>query len=94
MRMYELMIVLKPTFQHDSEKTRTELVTRLLADQTVDGLQIEDYGKKDLAYEIQKQTKGAYLLVHFKAQAVNLVKLEQQVKLTEDVMRYLLTKVK
>jgi len=88
------MIVLKPTFSSDSEKTRTELVNRLLSGQTVEALEIEDYGKKDLAYEIQKFTKGAYLLVHFKTQAVNLAKLEQQVKLTEDVMRYLLTKVK
>lgn len=94
MRKYELMIVLKPTFEHGTEKVRTELVNRLLTGQTIEDLKIEDLGKKDLAYEIQKLNKGVYLLVNFQANAVDLARLEQQVKLTEDVMRYLLTKLK
>lgn len=94
MRQYELMIVVKKDFPHDDEKKRKAFVEKLLTEQTYTDLAVEDFGKRELAYEIQKENEGCYLLVTFKADAVDAIRLEQQVKLTEGILRYLLTRTK
>lgn len=91
MRTYELMLVVNPSFPHDDEKKSKELVDKLLADQDVNDLKVEVWGKKQLAYEIKKQTEAVYLLATFQANHADSQKLEQKIKLQSDVIRYLLT---
>ena len=92
MQKYELMLVTTADFPHEDEKKRTDLVKKLLSDQTISDLVIVDMGKKHLAYEIQKKTEGCYFLVTFAGEGVNIGAIEQQVKLQLMVLRYLLTK--
>ncbi len=94
MRTYELMVVVKNDFAHEDEKKRTAFVEKLLTEQQYSKLTVDDFGKKELAYEIEKQKEGCYLLATIEAETMNIARLEQQVKLTENVLRYLLTKVK
>lgn len=91
MRTYELMLVVNPSFPHDDEKKSKELVDKLLADQDVSDLKVEVWGKKQLAYEIKKQTEAVYLLATFQSAHADSQKLEQKIKLQSDVIRYLLT---
>jgi len=92
MRTYELMIVTTPDFQHEDEKKREELVSKLLYEQQTKSVTIADLGKKRLAYEIKKLNDGCYLLVAIECDAINAAKIEQQVKLNPVVLRYLLTR--
>lgn len=92
MRKYELMLVVNPSFPQDDEKKRKELVHSLLADQHLQDLEVEVWGKKQLAYEIKKQTEAIYLVVTFQARQVDSAKLEQKIKLQSEVIRYLLTR--
>jgi small subunit ribosomal protein S6 len=92
MRTYELMIVMTPDFPHEDEKKRVELVSKLLYEQQTKSVVIADLGKKRLAYEIKKLNDGCYLLVTIECDAINAAKIEQQVKLSPAVLRYLLTR--
>jgi len=93
MRKYELMVVAKSDFPHEDEKKRKALIEKLLTDQEgYTNLKVDDLGKKQLAYEINKQTEGCYILATFEANAIHAGKIEQQVKLTDSVLRYLLTR--
>ena len=86
------MIVAKTEFPHEDEKKRAEFVKKLLNEQIVTDLVITDMGKKRLAYPIQKLDDGCYILVTFKAEAVSMAKIEEQVKLQPLMLRYLLTR--
>jgi small subunit ribosomal protein S6 len=94
MRQYELLVITEPDFPHEDEKKRGELVKRLLTNQEVSNITVEDWGKKQLAYEINKKTEGCYLLITCETNAFGLKELEAQVKLTPSVVRYLLTRIK
>ncbi len=88
-RAYELMVVLRPDFDVDSAQKRESLVKKLLGETKVNDT--SSFGKKTLAYPIQKQTEAVYLLAHIEADKVNVGEVEKRAKLEQSVLRFLLT---
>lgn len=87
MRNYETLIVLQP---QASEEEIAALLTRIKdiieADGTVES--VEEWGKRTLAYEIDKQfTEGYYVLINFKASPSVLPNLEHLYKITGLIIR-------
>ena len=54
----------------------------------------EYWGLKNLAYEINKNKKGHYTLVIIEASAETIFEFERQLKLNEDIIRYMTIKIK
>ena len=52
----------------------------------------EEWGKKKLAYEIQKMREGYYYFIQFDASAECPAEIERRVRIMEPVMRYLCVK--
>jgi len=50
---------------------------------------VEEWGNRDLAYPIQKQSRGYYSLMQYRASAGIVEELERNMKLMEEVMRFL-----
>ena len=48
-----------------------------------------EWGLRDLAYRIEKQTKGIYTLMQYRSSARAVEELERNLKLTDGVLRYL-----
>jgi small subunit ribosomal protein S6 len=51
--------------------------------------QVEEWGLRDLAYRIQKQGKGYYILLHYRASGPTVEELERNLRLTDGILRYL-----
>lgn len=51
--------------------------------------QVEEWGLRDLAYRIQKQGKGYYVLLHYRASGRAVEELERHLRLTDGILRYL-----
>jgi len=87
-RKYETMVILNPTLGEDALTATVEKVKGLIeASGTLE--QIEVWGRKRLAYEIDDQKEGFYFLINFSAEAEFPKELERVLKITEGVMRYL-----
>jgi len=54
---------------------------------------IDNWGLKTLAYRIQKNKKGYYVLMNIDTPAAALLEMERQIRLNEDVLRYMSIKV-
>lgn len=91
MRDYEFMLVLVPDFDHSDTKKQNDIVKKILSTQKVTVKSIDDWGKKKLAYPIQKKEEGVYLLAHLEAESLQVGAIEKQCRLDENVLRYLLT---
>lgn len=50
---------------------------------------VDEWGLRDLAYQIRKQTKGYYTLLQYRSSSNTVEKLERNMKLAEGVLRYL-----
>ena len=84
---YELMVILTPEID---ERTVAPSLDKFLKVITNDGGTIESvdiWGKRRLAYEIQKKTEGIYAVVNFTATSAATQELDRQLKLNESIMR-------
>ena len=84
---YELMVILSPEID---ERTVAPSLDKFLKVITNDGGSIDKvdiWGKRRLAYEIQKKTEGIYAVVNFTATSAATNELDRQLNLSELVMR-------
>ncbi len=90
MRNYEGIFIIKADLSNESSKgvvtQLQELVTKNGG--RVDGLQ--EWGKKRLAYKINKKHEGSYVILNFQLDSKHAKKLEQSLRLNDQLLRYLL----
>ena len=55
--------------------------------------QVDEWGLRDLAYRIEKQSKGFYVLFQYQSPAPAVEELERNLRLTDDILRYLTVRV-
>lgn len=87
MHQYELMVILDPEID---ERTVAPSLDKFLGVVRNDGGTIENvdiWGRRRLAYEINKKTEGIYAVVNFTATSAATQELDRQLKLSEAVMR-------
>ena len=89
MNKYELAVILNATLEEDA---RTEVLERVKVLVERFGGQISDideWGKKKLAYEIQKMNEGYYYFIHFEAEPTAPSEIENRIRIMDGVIRFL-----
>ena len=84
---YELMVILDPEIDERQVAPKLDGFLKVI---TGDGGTIENvdvWGKRRLAYEIQKKNEGIYAVVNFTATSAATQELDRQLKLNEQIMR-------
>lgn len=87
MRKYELMVILDPTIEERSVGTSME---KILKQVTADGGSVENidvWGKRHLAYEIQKHSEGIYVVADITTTSDMAKEIDRQLGLNESVLR-------
>ena len=87
MHQYELMVILDPTVDERTVAPSLDKFLNVIRNGggTVDNVDI--WGRRRLAYEINKKTEGIYAVVNLKAKSADVVELDRQLRLSEAVMR-------
>ncbi|MHC1749046.1 MAG: 30S ribosomal protein S6 [Cellulosilyticaceae bacterium] len=93
MKNYELALVLYPTLGEEQkvealEKAK-ELITRFEGQIT----NVDDWGRRKLAYEINKQREGFYYFIKFDAETSVPAEVESRLRIMEPVLRYLIVRL-
>ena len=92
MKAYELLFFVAPS---TDEETRTAVMKRIEttisdAKGTVDN--VDNWGKRKLAYEINGLTDGDYTLVDFHADPADVAELDLILRITDTVVRHMIVK--
>jgi small subunit ribosomal protein S6 len=87
MRQYEMMIILDPSLEERTVQPSLDQFLRVVtsAGGTVD--KVDVWGRRRLAYEIDKKSEGIYTVVEMKAEPETVKELDRQLNLNEAVMR-------
>ena len=89
MNKYELALVVSAKIEDDA---RAAVVAKAQDYVTRAGgvvSEVEEWGKKKLAYEIQKQSEGFYYFIQFEAESNVPAAVEQDVRIMDSVLRFL-----
>ena len=90
MREYEIIFIVHPDLDENAFEETVERVSGWIKDSGGEISNTDVWGKRQLAYPIQKQTEGQYVLMHTKIDPAFCAQIEKNLKLQEPIMRYLL----
>ena len=92
MRKYETIFILHPSFDEEAVKANIEKFKGVIENGggTVDN--IDFWGKRKLAYEINKVNEGFYTLVNFSAEPELPKELDRIFRITDGVIRHIIVK--
>lgn len=88
MKKYETMFILNVNLDEEARKNLLESLLTTLKDNGANILDVNEWGVRDFAYEINKQTKGYYVVVNFETENSNLnAEFTRVCNINENVVR-------
>ena len=90
MREYEIVYIFDPVMTEDQVNEKLEKFHKQITDAGGEITAVDHWGKRQLAYPINKKTSGYYVVVQFTADATALPEVERRLKLDEELVRYLI----
>lgn len=92
MSKYELAIVLNAKIEDEERVAVLEKVKGYVTRFGGTITNVDEWGKKRLAYEVQKMKEGYYYFIQFDAETTAPIEIENRVRIMENVIRYLCVK--
>ena len=92
MKAYELLFFVDPTI---TDEARAGVMKRIEVALTENGGQVDNvdnWGKRKLAYEIDKLTEGDYTLVNFRADPTQIAELDRVLRINDAVKRHMIVR--
>lgn len=93
MRRYELMLVIRPDVADDKSQALVDRTTRGIVSAGGQIVKVAPWGRRRLAYPIDRHREGSYHIILFEAPSEAIVELEHTLLITEEVLRHLITRV-
>lgn len=87
---YEGVFIINPDLTSDASKGVLAQVQDLVSKNGGRIDNVQEWGKRRLAYKIKKKQEGNYVILNFQLDSKVTKKLEQSLRLNDNVMRYLL----
>lgn len=93
MRKYETLYVLRPDLEAEKTQELVQKFTGVVTDNGGDGCELNEWGKRRLAYEIDGLHEGYYILMTYHAPTDLSQELERLFRISDDVIRYITVRV-
>lgn len=89
MAFYETIFIARQEIAPTQVETLTQQIIDILRQQGGDVQRVEYWGLRNLQYRIKKNKKGHYVFLNVSASAAALQEVERNLRLNEDVLRYM-----
>ena len=93
MRKYELMYIVKPSLDDEARTVVIEKLHTILTDNGATLENVNEWGLRELAYEINDLTKGYYVVVNFTSDETALNEFDRLARINNDVMRHMIVRL-
>jgi len=90
MKAYELLFFINPTLEEEDRQATLKRIDTAIVSQggTVDN--IDEWGKKKLAFEVDRLTDGDYILIDFHAKPNSIAEIDRVLRITDAVKRFMI----
>lgn len=89
MRYYEIVFMIHPDKSEKSNKIISEY-KKLISDLSGNITRLEDWGRRQLSYQIKKLSKAHYILINIELPSKNINKIKNNLKLNNSIIRYII----
>jgi len=84
--------ILNPVLEEDKTKDLVQFISDLITNNDGEIVELDEWGAKQLAYIIDKKSTGYYVNLYFNAPGIAIEKIEKNMRIHDDIMRYLTIK--
>ncbi len=92
MRPYETLFVLKPDIDEEATTAAIERFANLIQENQGAVEQLNRWGKKRLAFEVEDYREGYYTLILFQGEPATANELDRMMRLSDDVLRHIIVR--
>ncbi len=92
-QLYEIIFIIKSTLADDEVLKTIDKVKATVERGNGEIVFLENMGRKKLAYEVKKEKKGIYILMHFKGKGNLVFDVERTCRLEETIIKFMTVKV-
>jgi small subunit ribosomal protein S6 len=92
MNCYETLFVVKPTLTEEETVAEIAKIKEVLAKVDAELLATDDMGMRRLAYPVQKNDRGYYTVLFYKANGEAIAEIERNLKINEEIIKFLTVK--
>ncbi len=89
-KLYEAMFLIDSAKATADWSGMLEVITKVLEKSGAEIVSMEKWDERELAYEIQKRSRGTYILCYFNADGAKIQEIERNIQLSEQIMRVLI----
>ena len=89
MKRYEIMYIIRPNLEEGVRIALIEELNKILTDNNSENLKVDEWGMKELAYEIADFKKGYYVVIDVEANTDAINELDRVMKIRENVIRHI-----
>jgi small subunit ribosomal protein S6 len=93
LRDYELTLVVSPDVGDENLPATVERLSALIQDRGGEVKNVDQWGRRRLAYPIGKAAEGFYVVIQFGIEPAEIKALEGNLRMAEDVLRHLVVKL-
>jgi small subunit ribosomal protein S6 len=89
MNKYELCVVVSAKLEDEARAELVERIRDMISRHEGNVTDVDEWGKKRLAYEIEKMHEAFYYFIHFEAEPTAPAQIESRMRIMDGVLRYL-----
>lgn len=93
MNIYENVVIINPSLSEEDLKSALEKISEQIKKSGGEILKLENWGKRKLAYELNKQRMGCYVMILFKSPTKLIKELEYYYKVFDPIMKYMIIRL-
>ncbi len=91
MKAYELLFFVDPSIDEETRLATSKRIDSTITEQGGKVSNVEEWGKRKLAYEIKGLAEGDYTLIDFEADPTAIAELDRVLHIMDSVVRYMIT---
>ena len=92
-RKYELLFIVRPTLSDQEIAALIEQVKGHIGNVGATITQVQNLGRRQLAYEIDHVREGTYVLMHFEGSGVEIAELDRRLRVSDAVLRHIIIRI-
>ena len=89
MTNYELMFIIDPALEDEAKQATIEAVKGII-EKEGEVTDVDEWGLRKMAYQIQKKSEGYYVAMTFKAESTLPKELDRRLRISDNVMRHII----
>ncbi|MBI9081522.1 MAG: 30S ribosomal protein S6 [Pseudodesulfovibrio sp.] len=90
---YETLVLLSPELAEDNRKELLDNLTSIVDREGGKMVETDDWGLRQLAYPVQKQTRGYYVRLVYDAPGTVVAELERIIRITDGIFKFMTVKL-